>query len=78
MYNMHVVPIMQNYSPTPQYANYLPDELLLYILECIPEDPRSQGTIARFCLVNRYIRFLSPPSFQITARKRVKPEQSGI
>ncbi|KAF2791137.1 hypothetical protein K505DRAFT_351494 [Melanomma pulvis-pyrius CBS 109.77] len=41
------------HSPAPQYSNYLPDELLLEILDYIPKGPASQVTIATFCLVSR-------------------------
>ena len=40
----------------PNYANYLPDELLLHILNFIPEGRAGQNTIANFCLVSRYVR----------------------
>ena len=36
-----------------QWANYLPDELLLEVLSYIPEGPQSQTTLAQFCLVSR-------------------------
>ncbi|PVH94562.1 hypothetical protein DM02DRAFT_732438 [Periconia macrospinosa] len=37
----------------PQYANYLPDELVLEILNYIPRDGRHQPVLANFCAVNR-------------------------
>lgn len=42
-------------SPPPNmnYANYLPDELLLEILSYFPKGPESQQTLARFCRVSR-------------------------
>ncbi|KAF2679492.1 hypothetical protein K458DRAFT_314296 [Lentithecium fluviatile CBS 122367] len=40
-------------SSKPVYANYLPDELLLEILNYIPRDRESQSTIATFCAVSR-------------------------
>lgn len=40
---------------TSEYANYLPDELLLEVLEYIEHYPtlKRQSTLARFCGVNR-------------------------
>ncbi|KAF2752344.1 hypothetical protein M011DRAFT_415704 [Sporormia fimetaria CBS 119925] len=35
------------------YATYLPDELLLHVLDYIPRSPESQPTLASFCLVSR-------------------------
>lgn len=35
------------------YANYLPDEILLDILDYIPASPSSQSTLAHFCLVSK-------------------------
>ena len=47
---------MSDASSPPHYANYLPDELLLHILNYIPEGRAGQSTIAKFCLVSRYVR----------------------
>jgi hypothetical protein len=38
---------------THAFANYLPDEILLEILNHIPAGPKSQPTLASFCLVSR-------------------------
>ncbi|KAF2642978.1 hypothetical protein P280DRAFT_446141 [Massarina eburnea CBS 473.64] len=39
--------------PPPRYANYLPDELLLEILNHIPRDAENQHGLGTFCAVNR-------------------------
>ena len=38
-----------------QYANYLPDELLLQVLDCLPRNEESQKVLANFVLVSRYV-----------------------
>ncbi|PSN70034.1 hypothetical protein BS50DRAFT_302939 [Corynespora cassiicola Philippines] len=48
-----VVPVLATPPAKPQYANYLPDELLLEILAYFPRNKDSQATLAKFCLVNR-------------------------
>ena len=50
-----VVPVLATPPAKPQYANYLPDELLLEILAYFPRNKDSQATLAKFCLVNRYV-----------------------
>ncbi|KAF1964674.1 hypothetical protein BU23DRAFT_561734 [Bimuria novae-zelandiae CBS 107.79] len=36
-----------------EYANYLPDELLLQVLDCLPRSEESQVALAKFVLVSR-------------------------
>ncbi|KAF2109720.1 hypothetical protein BDV96DRAFT_502378 [Lophiotrema nucula] len=52
-----IVPIYDGLShsvqATPRFSNYLPDELLLEILNYIPKEPKSQGILAKFCLISR-------------------------
>ncbi|KAF2007539.1 hypothetical protein P154DRAFT_420395 [Amniculicola lignicola CBS 123094] len=40
-------------STSPQYSNYLPDELLLEILSYLPTGREGQHVLAAFCLVSR-------------------------
>lgn len=37
------------------YANYLPDELLLQVLDFLPRTEESQGVLWNFVLVSRYV-----------------------
>lgn len=49
----YIVPVLD--TEPPLYTNYLPDELLLEILNYIPRDRENQSTIAKFCAVSRYV-----------------------
>lgn len=42
------------------YANYLPDELLLQVLDFLPQNEESQITLANFVLVSRYVAIYCP------------------
>lgn len=37
------------------YANYLPDELLLQVLDFLPRTEETQGTLWNFVQVSRYV-----------------------
>ncbi|KAF1952607.1 hypothetical protein CC80DRAFT_495144 [Byssothecium circinans] len=44
---------MDMVTQPPRFANYLPDELLIEILNYIPRDAEHQHVLATFCMVNR-------------------------
>ena len=44
---------MQEQDQEPRYANYLPDELLLQVLDWFPRSEESQKALAAFVLVSR-------------------------
>ncbi|KAF2021922.1 hypothetical protein BU24DRAFT_417573 [Aaosphaeria arxii CBS 175.79] len=52
----HIVPIAAggpSHVSTNQFANYLPDEILLEVLNYFPKGAESQGQLAKFCSVSR-------------------------
>jgi hypothetical protein len=48
----HILPI-RHATSQQEYANYLPDELLLEVLSYIRPGRQSQSLLANFCLVSR-------------------------